>query len=507
MIKSKNYAAGVLVTCMQINSENNLQNKGFVLLGREKGGWSYFQGWQDKGDFNQEFTAAREGFEESNGVVGSLEFLLEKLCDKSQNEEIFQGCFHISLGDLKQEQMDYIIQLFNKNRQKFKSTCYQEHAYLKWPFLQPQEIVKDISDVNIYVKSLPKKYDFYNFELELLKNAMQILQIEYKVIEVQDNKLQNLNLPVLQIQEYFYGKENILDILGQIFFDDKKNHTINLKNQYVLSLCQKIVQCTEYFMYFDQSYYFRLRDPYWIFFNPLKKLQHYKEMQNLYKYHESLNLHMPQKVCEQFKSTLNNLVQILNQNQGVTFQQFGKDCKEKIEEQKNNKGIKYLTDIAVSNAILYITKNINQSVLYQILELEKNKKLIEFAENYKLNYVENLQTQKLKVQIMALKKNNKLLCNLCKQQLKKHAPYKDMEHIENWQCDLCKKIFDIKTESYHCDCDQINKNYFDVCLDCQQSYEKGFANARGRIVKKSQQDIFMAISGIITTTMLYFYFK
>ena len=133
-LSGKNYAAGVLPCCVNEHGEGmfllGLEGRRALVHGAielftsrdtsEMIGWCHFQGWQDKGDVNEEHTAAREASEEGLDVFGSEHFLMECLHDRNACDALFQGCYVIYLGVLCQEERNAMEERFARSKKTRK---------------------------------------------------------------------------------------------------------------------------------------------------------------------------------------------------------------------------------------------------------------------------------------------------------------------------------------------------------------------------------------------------
>lgn len=139
MLTGKNYASGIIPTCY------SPEGVGYFLIGLQpsawykkvgnrqgKIGWSYFTGWQDVGDLNKEFTAAREASEETINAIGNFNFLFETLNDKSSCCELASGTFLICFGELNDEQRRAIVETHKRGRKYSLSVSKREMQRLKW---------------------------------------------------------------------------------------------------------------------------------------------------------------------------------------------------------------------------------------------------------------------------------------------------------------------------------------------------------------------------------------
>eukprot|EP01095_Lingulamoeba_sp_RSL-Kostka_P005379 TRINITY_DN1670_c0_g1_i1.p1 TRINITY_DN1670_c0_g1~~TRINITY_DN1670_c0_g1_i1.p1 ORF type:complete len:326 (+),score=107.81 TRINITY_DN1670_c0_g1_i1:36-1013(+) len=186
----KNYASGVLPCCFDGHGQ------GYILLGSQKKnkwkllskiwddniqskcGWCNFQGWQDKGDYNCEFTAAREAVEESLGAFGSFQLIREMLEDETTRHEIYQGCFLISLGELDVVGRNQIIDIFNR---KLKTTIIPEMERLHW-FKADDLLLKSFKTSQSFTDLFPDQADsdesLDNRYRPFFLNAMKTIDFE-----------------------------------------------------------------------------------------------------------------------------------------------------------------------------------------------------------------------------------------------------------------------------------------------------------------------------------------
>jgi hypothetical protein len=131
------YAAGVIPCC--VGAEDNV---GYVLIGEQNywpllsadhvKGWCCCWGKGDATDPGIEYTAAREGFEESTGAFGSIKFLLDILMDVNAREMIFPGGFLIGFGTLNQKERDYLVDLHAKKLVWTLNPIKREMKRLRW---------------------------------------------------------------------------------------------------------------------------------------------------------------------------------------------------------------------------------------------------------------------------------------------------------------------------------------------------------------------------------------
>lgn len=107
----------------------------WVMISRERGGnnrgeWDYFNGSIDPGESRKE-AAAREGYEESCGLFGTIDQLSDKMMSVNGNG------FLLNAEDLKSKK-DIIDgctpeeYLKRKKFSKYRDYCYQEKTEVKW---------------------------------------------------------------------------------------------------------------------------------------------------------------------------------------------------------------------------------------------------------------------------------------------------------------------------------------------------------------------------------------
>ncbi len=124
-VRGKNYAAGVLPVCVcdgVVHVLLGLQPRGVgrvsSLLADKaatSGVFCGFWGWQDMGDLDEEDTAAREGSEESAGLLGSRMAIREHLL-ATPASRVLPQLFLLNLGTLLPAEMASVQHIFHRKR-------------------------------------------------------------------------------------------------------------------------------------------------------------------------------------------------------------------------------------------------------------------------------------------------------------------------------------------------------------------------------------------------------
>lgn len=88
-------------------------------------------------------------------------------------------------------------------------------------------------------------------------------------------------MPVLRVNDEFIEKENLMDFLLKITYDNKKENSYS--DLFLINSIKNILHpCSQYFIWINPtSSLFYYRDPYWLFWNPLKKMQHFMFLKGL----------------------------------------------------------------------------------------------------------------------------------------------------------------------------------------------------------------------------------
>lgn len=88
-------------------------------------------------------------------------------------------------------------------------------------------------------------------------------------------------MPVLRINDEFIERENLLDFLIKITYDNKKENSY--ADLLLINSIKNILHpCSLYFIWIHPtSGLFYYKDPYWLFWNPLKKIQHFLFLRGL----------------------------------------------------------------------------------------------------------------------------------------------------------------------------------------------------------------------------------
>jgi hypothetical protein len=124
-VQGKNYAAGVMPVCVCDGVQ-------YVLLGLQPkvsgrissllpdksaspGVCCLFWGWQDRGDLDEEDSAAREGSEESAGLLGNREQIREHLL-ATPASRILPQLFVLNLGEFTAGEMASVQDIFQRKR-------------------------------------------------------------------------------------------------------------------------------------------------------------------------------------------------------------------------------------------------------------------------------------------------------------------------------------------------------------------------------------------------------
>lgn len=154
-ICGKNYAAGILPVCVsatdgQVMVLLGLQPRGSgkaecMVVGQEAkalvdGVWCVFWGWQDKGDIDEEHTAAREAEEESAGLLGPRDSLRSFLIAHPESRTL-PCLYSLFCGILSPEQMTGTEEEFYHMRWRTSglSVSRREMSAVKWFSLAEME--------------------------------------------------------------------------------------------------------------------------------------------------------------------------------------------------------------------------------------------------------------------------------------------------------------------------------------------------------------------------------
>ena len=91
-----------------------------------------------------------------------------------------------------------------------------------------------------------------------------------------------LSLPVIQVENRFYGKDCFLGLLRDLLSLEAGNLEEKLAFQKMIASCAELQKCANYFIYFHKKSRANHHDPYSLFFQPLMKLRHFLKIKNIY---------------------------------------------------------------------------------------------------------------------------------------------------------------------------------------------------------------------------------
>jgi hypothetical protein len=101
-------------------------------MGRQaKKQWCVFWGWQDQGDADVRFTASREGAEESNDTLGTVE-LIYNVLNQHETIKIFNYALLLNMGELSEFQRNAFVARFRKARSTTVIPSKREMSKIKW---------------------------------------------------------------------------------------------------------------------------------------------------------------------------------------------------------------------------------------------------------------------------------------------------------------------------------------------------------------------------------------
>ena len=202
MGNGKNYAAGILPVCVSQDGEVwvllGLQPKGAgkaecMLVAKDaksrvEGVWCVFWGWQDKGDLDEEDTAAREAEEESSGLLGTREELRKFLLSNPQCRIL--PCLHaVFCGVLSSDEMSAVEDEFYWLRWHTTglSMNRREMACVKWFCLKDLEAALQ-SGSNVLKGMTHSKQKLRKFLYQWLLRAVNVFSNDPLMISLRNGR-------------------------------------------------------------------------------------------------------------------------------------------------------------------------------------------------------------------------------------------------------------------------------------------------------------------------------